>query len=285
MIDNAFQELASVVTNSDRSEPEIFQSPLVDELSTEPVTAWNKLISQTNWEKGRIIQEWRQRLIAADLPETAYSDEAWAMRIRGVSSNSTLTSQHVGRLRRVFERFDTLRTKFESLYWSHFQAALAWDDAEMWLEGAVQNGWSVMQMRNQRWEALGAPAGMKPRESDIMMTELDEDVNPRNDSDFVPGSAAGEAVTVDQAEKNKGKIKRTDDDEPPFDADDLPPTGEILQGMKSLEELPTDLYEAFEQLKVAILNHKVGGFKEVDPQRIVHFLNTMKQVVLSREDA
>ncbi|MDR3110862.1 MAG: hypothetical protein LBU65_14435, partial [Planctomycetaceae bacterium] len=188
MIDTSFQELETLTLPADRGVTEIFQSPLVDEISSAPVTEWHKLISQTNWEKGRIILQWRQSLVAAELPETAYSDDAWAMRVRGVSSNSTLTAQHVGRLRRVFERFGETRDKFAGLYWSHFQAALGWEDAEMWLEGAVQNGWSVMQMKSQRWEAVGASADLKPRESDIMVTELDEDANPRNDSDFVHDS-------------------------------------------------------------------------------------------------
>jgi len=48
-------------------------------------------------------------------------------------------------------------SQYEGLYWSHLQAALDWDDAEMWLEGAIQNQWSVSQMRGQRWETLETP--------------------------------------------------------------------------------------------------------------------------------
>ena len=33
--------------------------------------------------------------------------------------------------------------------------AVDWDDAEMWLEGAVQSQWSVSAMRRQRVETLG----------------------------------------------------------------------------------------------------------------------------------
>src|SRR5205807_8097628 len=62
----------------------------------------------------------------------------------------------VGRLRRAYERFDGLRGDFPSLYWSHFQAALDWEDSEMWLEGAYQSGWSVADMRRERETVLGA---------------------------------------------------------------------------------------------------------------------------------
>ena len=33
---------------------------------------WEKLISRTNWEKGKLIQEWRTALIEQGAPATAY---------------------------------------------------------------------------------------------------------------------------------------------------------------------------------------------------------------------
>ncbi len=77
----------------------MLDDPAATEVSEEFVGRWNTLISTTNWEKGRIIGQWRQALIETGAPATCYSDEAWSKRVGGVSS------QHVGRLRRVFERF------------------------------------------------------------------------------------------------------------------------------------------------------------------------------------
>ena len=124
-------------------------SEIVVQTANEYVGRWNRLVSTTNWEKGRIIFEWREALQQAGAPSSVYSDEAWSQQVGNV------TPQHVGRLRRVYERFEKVHQQYRGLYWSHFQAALDWDDAEMYLEGAVQNDWSVSQMRNQRWEALG----------------------------------------------------------------------------------------------------------------------------------
>ncbi|MDR3108541.1 MAG: hypothetical protein LBU65_02465, partial [Planctomycetaceae bacterium] len=95
----------------------------------------------------------------------------------------------------------------------------------------------------------------------------------------------GNAGTTDTADRTKVKPKKNDaiTSEVISETNNEPPIGEVLQNMKSLDELPTDLQEAFEQLKVAILNHKVTNFKEVDPQRIIHFLTTMKQIVLSSD--
>src|SRR5437868_9520616 len=89
----------------------------IDEASAPFLGQWNRLVSTTNWEKGRIIHEWRQALVAADAPSAEFADEAWSLRVGNV------TGQHVGRLRRVYERFDALRGEFPLLYWSHFQAA------------------------------------------------------------------------------------------------------------------------------------------------------------------
>src|SRR5215216_264794 len=132
---------------------------------------WNRLVSTTNWEKGRIICQWRDALIAGGASTTSYSDEAWSQLVGGV------TSQHVGRLRRVFQRFGEVFDQFEGLYWSHFQSSLDWEDAEMWLEGAIHNGWSVSQMRGKRWETVGKPGETMPEDDVTAAGEADDDAS------------------------------------------------------------------------------------------------------------
>ena len=276
-------------------------SPLIDELSQEPLGKWNRLISRTNWEKGELIHGWRTRLMEAGFSNTVYSDDAWSRRV------GHLSPQHVGRLRRVFERFGQSRDLYSGLFWSHFQAALDWEDAEMWLEGAVQNQWSVASMRIRRWETLGGPVDMKPKDQDIVASELDEDVNPHNDSASI---IEGTASRIEPADKSKTKTEKSSDAydfgaDAPFDTDDapkkkkskkdpfglddddidnIPSTREVLTQLKEVRELPSDLCDAFEQLKVAILNHKVSMWRDVDPQRILTFLAAMRVMVLSKED-
>ena len=131
----------------DRETP-LVDPQLLDQTSLPFVGRWNQLVSNTNWEKGRIIHQWREALRESGAPATEYSDDAWSRRVGGV------TGQHVGRLRRVYQRFGLSYPDYAGLFWSHFQAAIEWDDAEMWLEGAVQNGWSVSQMRHA---TLGDP--------------------------------------------------------------------------------------------------------------------------------
>ncbi len=140
------------------------------ELVEQPfVGRWNQLVSQTNWEKGQIISQWRAALIESGAPASQYSDEAWARRVGGV------TASHVGRLRRVYEAFGDTYQTYRGLYWTHFLVALDWDDAPLWLEGAAQSGWSISAMRQQRWEATGADEATRASESNLAATDVDED--------------------------------------------------------------------------------------------------------------
>lgn len=271
-------EMESDTSNTaDDENLEAETAPIVDELSLDFISSWNRLISMTNWEKGKLIHNWRLKLMESELPRQVYSDESWAKRVGNVSG------QHIGRLRRVYERFGESVEQYTQLYWSHFQAALDWDDAEKWLQEASENRWSVATMRLNRWEAIGAPADKKPQ-GDIPMSDIDEDVNPYNDSE----------TAVKPVDKPKDKKKSQDDDygdssgkskngDSDVDLGEFSSPSDAFAKLKQVKDLPEDLKDAFEQLKVVILSHKISGWQEVDPQRIVTFLSAMKVVVLTEE--
>jgi hypothetical protein len=255
--------------------------PIVFESASQPfVGRWNDLVSTTNWEKGRIIAQWREALMEADAPVTEYSDEAWARRVGAV------TAQHVGRLRRVHSRFGDVYGDYEGLYWSHFHAALDWDDAEMWLEGAAQSKWSVSQMRRQRWESMGAIADQEPRDTQIVTAETDEDVNPALDQDSVQrvtGELAeihGPPATEDsQSAEPSKKSPRQDDDGASIYADDTAEeTVEFVRPFENLAELPDDLAEAFEGFKLAILRHKAEGWSQISREDVLASLDALKEL-------
>ena len=165
---------------------------------------WNHLISTTNWEKGRIISQWRGALLAASASPQEYSDEAWSRRLQSV------TPQHVGRLRRVWERFGEVYTDYDRLYWSHFQAALDWSDAELWLEGAVQNNWSISEMRGQRATMIAATTGEPPAD------EIDAEVALDNPSaepgDSMADEARDESVARDTSDNSISPVAGEMDD-------------------------------------------------------------------------
>ena len=254
----------------------------LDVASAPFVGRWRTLVSTTNWEKGRIISQWRDALLRADALVTEYSDEAWAQRVGGV------TGQHAGRLRRVYERFGQVWTEYQGLYWSHFQIALDWDDAEMWLEGAVQNRWSISQMRDARSEALGAPAEERPRDEDIYVGELDEDSHAL----LQPPSTTAEVRGFDSPAHNRERAPQDDESNSATVADDdsFNPQSEIrnpksaIRPFENLADLPADLAEAFEQYKLAILHHKLVGWQEISRADVLASLDALKQLATAPSD-
>lgn len=262
---------------------------VTDEASLPYVGRWRGLISTTNWEKGRIIHEWRETLksSAAAVPE--YSDDAWSRRVGQVSS------QHVGRLRRVYERFERVRETYSGLYWSHFQAAIDWSDAEMWLEGAVQNRWSVSDMRAQRWQALGG-ASAEPHDDETGEAEFDEDADPAAPAELGEvRNPAGETSDKSPSATARDRSRADEDVEDghdrgvPFDADsaDYPAEspGAPVRPFAGLPALPDDLAEAFESFKLAILHHKLSGWRDVARDAVLQSLKALEQLALAPAEA
>lgn len=256
----------------------------LSDLAQPYVGQWKELVSTTNWEKGRIIFEWRVALIEAGAEAQQYSDDAWARRVGGV------TAPHVGRLRRVFDRYGSTFDTYDDLYWSHFLAALDWDDAPMWLEGASREGWSVAVMREKRWEALGAVESQRPTASEVIEVETDEDVD-------LPAQGGGRTREYgDEPDVASGPRP----EEPDFGDEEelmrLPaaeetstvpaPTTEsadkiAIQPFAGLPDLPDDLSDAIEMLKLAVLRHKTAGWKDTDAATIQKYLDAISVLIKS----
>ena len=261
---------------------------------------WNDLVSVTNWEKGRIICEWRAALEAEGATVNESSDEVWAARVGNV------TSQHVGRLRRVWERFGAVHAEYPPLYWSHFQVAIDWDDAEMWLEGAVQNDWSVSQMRAKRWETLGAPDSLKPCDEDIFTGDMDDDASADGaaiDDASADGAAAkGGAIRPETATvRDVREAAETDEARDGEYGGSQSSAGRGIAGggasdgeesaakraaaprarpFENLPALPDDVSEAFEQFKLAILTHKLAGWSEITCDDMLACLDALRELAL-----
>ena len=265
--------------------PELAET--LDQESQAFIGRWNTLVSSTNWEKGRIIYEWREKLIDASAPAAEHSDEAWARRVGGV------TGQHVGRLRRVYHRFGETREKYKGIYWSHFQAALDWDDAEMWLEGAAQSKWSVAKMRDQRYETVG---GVKPEDAAAVVTELDEDYVPLSSDEtaediqreFDESKAGPRYDGPDFGDEEGGSSggDATSIDSDAIAGEDSAATAPVslVRPFENLPELPDDLADAFDQFKLAVLNHKRNQWEEISLQDVLHALDALKALAAAPAD-
>jgi len=249
---------------------------VLEETSAQYLGEWTRLVSRTNWEKGRIIHEWREALQAAAAPPQECTDEAWARRVGGVSG------QHVGRLRRVHERFADAAEQFPGLYWSHFQAALDWHDAEMWLEGAVQNAWSISQMRDQRWEALGAVESERPTD-EVAAADFDEDYTPPVESmSTITGAGDEVHAAHDFSAAAEEAPFGTDDDVDGYDSNDGDAAASVeVRPFEHLPQLPDDLAEALESFKLAIVRHKLAGWSEVSSEDVLAALDGLKGLTLA----
>lgn len=268
-------------------------SPQVQEASQPYIGEWNQLISTTNWEKGRIIVAWRGLLIDNGAPVAEYADEAWARLVGGV------TGQHVGRLRRVYQKFGQDYPKFQGLYWSHFQAAVDWEDAEMWLEGALQSSWSVSQMRKQRWETLGAIEADAPQAEDVVASELDEDFEPAQNNEPVPSSVSAEYSEFesgpvhespdfgDEGEGSSGAaVASTGGEEEAYASDTGVATQPVerVRPFEALGDLPDDVVDAFETFKLTILKHRRESWQGMKQEDLVAALDALKQLALAPPD-
>jgi hypothetical protein len=260
---------------------------MIEEASAEYLGKWNRLVSTTNWEKGRIICQWREALQEAGAPPANFTDDAWSQQVGNVSP------QHVGRLRRVYHKFGEARGQYSGLYWSHFQAALEWPDPEMWLEGAVQNGWSVAQMRQQRGEATGlAPEAAAAAAAEAAtVEELDEDA-PGAENSGLPASIVSSTDEVrdpddegddaeDAATRSQRPSTRDDHQESAFDEEAV----SAVRPFENLAPLPADLAEAVERFKLAIVHHRIAGWNEVSCQHVLDALEALKQLALAPADS
>jgi len=252
----------------------------LDDASAPFMGEWVTLVSTTNWDKGQIIHKWRTSLQEAGAPVSEHSDDAWARRVGGV------TGQHVGRLRRVFERFGDKYENYDNLFWSHFQAAIEWDDAEMWLEGAVQNKWSVANMRNQRWETMGKVEGERPVD-EVVSSEVDEDFEPaQGDHSTVEGSIAhldppdgplhegpdfGDEEQLAQARESSGLAEG--------EIGDVSEGPSLVKPFAEIGSLPDDVMDAFEAFKLAIIRHRSADWDEISQEDMVSCLESLKVLV------
>ncbi len=277
------------VENAVAVQPTTAQEEAAADVAGRFVGQWNRLVSTTNWEKGRIICQWREALELAGAAVTEYSDEAWAQLVGGV------TSQHVGRLRRVFQQFGAVYGEYEGLYWSHFQAALDWNDAEMWLEGAILNAWSVSQMRGKRWETLGnpgeAPAEDAPFDDDgASIAQAAGDViagplepaepasGPRPDADRARHANDNPADATDRGALSDADESSAADFPAPSPAKTRKPLA------VDVDDLPADLADAFEQFKLAIIAQRRAGWRDATPDAVIECLDALRELALAPAD-
>ncbi len=243
---------------------------------------WHRLISTTNWEKGAIIAKWQDEMSKSDLPKSSYSDDRWSQMCGGA------TPQHVGRLRRTYARFGHVYREYEGLYWSHFYAALDWDDAEMWLEGAIQNDWSVSKMRNARWETMGKRPEDQPKVEQIVVSEIDEEEQSLGaasikdrDGEYIEGPIPEGPDFGDEATSER-RGQRSDEDEMVSAVAEN--QGPKIRPFESFTNMPDDVLAAVSAFKIAIIKHKTDGWEEMSLEDLHGILDALKALATAASE-
>ncbi len=99
-----------------------------------------QVISTSSWKLGEIACRWT----AAYARGRTDADLGAAL---------GMTGDQVYQRRRVWERFSGISDTYRNLSWSHFYAALTWDDAEACLDWACENYATVAEMKAWRTAA------------------------------------------------------------------------------------------------------------------------------------
>jgi hypothetical protein len=217
-------------------------------------------------------------LIATDASITSYSDESWAQQVGAV------TSQHVGRLRRVYERFGSHQGSYEGLFWSHFLAAIDWDDAELWLEGASRSRWSVSEMRRMRSDAMVASGAEPSRDEELITSEVDDGFvslvheddqdDASNDAESASGPRAEGPDFGDADEHSDDESDRIQAADAASDQEDS--SAEYANPFADLKDLPPDVADGVEQLKLSIIRHRAAHWTDISQSNLLKAIDALR---------
>src|SRR6516164_10224599 len=109
-------------------------SKVVEDSEEQLVSRAQEAVSQCRWVVGECAAKWTERYARGR------TDADFAVLIG-------ITADQVYQRRRVWEQFAGVRDQFPSLKWSHFYAALSWDDARDCLSWAEETRSTVAEMR------------------------------------------------------------------------------------------------------------------------------------------
>lgn len=124
------------------NKPEAAVHQQAEETEQQLIERAKSAVTQSSWTIGECAAKWCERF-ARGRSETDFADIIGASR------------QSISEKRRVYERFQEVADRSATLSWTHYAKALAWHDAEEWLEQAEQDGWSVREMVEAHDEHYG----------------------------------------------------------------------------------------------------------------------------------
>jgi len=149
----------------------------IEESEEQLVSRAQEAVSQCRWVVGECASQWTQRYARGR------TDGDFAVLIG-------LSGDQVYQRRRVWESFAPVREEFTTLKWSHFYAALNWDDARDCLSWAEETHSTVAEMRAWRRAQRGEDLSVDPVEEEAIRY-VPAEPEFVHDAEHAEGSAAG----------------------------------------------------------------------------------------------
>ncbi len=152
----------------------------VKETEEELIAKAQSAVSQSNWVVGECADKWTQRYA----------------RGRGDGDFAALlglTADQVFQRRRVWQTFADVHQNYPALKWSHFYAALTWDDAPECLQWADETQSTVAEMKAWRRALRGEDLRTESQAADEWGTPAaiayvpDDHVAVKDPNDFIEG--------------------------------------------------------------------------------------------------
>lgn len=224
----------------------------------------SQIESGSSWKTAELLSRWKR--------ETKQTDA-------DIAKAANLNQSHVNRMIRIYEDFGDSRFR-EMLLFGHFKEALPWDDADMWIREAAQNGWSIRQMTEARNEdASKAPANYALGHKEEPDEQDDEDVEDVEViDDFVPSD---EDIEADEELSQPQHVIPTPPPEPQKPTAPIVPHLQVPFELGTRVSSPAGLLAAvLKELKAIALEYKddVPQFMNRIPHIETHIKNAIAEV-------
>lgn len=228
-------------------------------------------LSRCNWEVGECAALWTKRF-ARGRTDTDFG------------SLVGLSADQVYQRRRVWETFGDVCENYQHLKWSHYYAALNWDDAAECLQWAddVQAGVAEMRAwrRAQHGEDLSESAIDEPLEFGPVELKLTSEAVPFDPDPSSPRATSGTGEGVKSAALTTTSADTTGQAYAPFreDAATPPPRENAERQEPTTEQLVKRMTNALERCTGAMNAQFVKQFAKLPEKVRKRFLRAVEQI-------
>lgn len=228
-------------------------------------------VSQCNWEVGECAAVWTRRFARGR------TDADFAALV-------SLSSDQVYQRRRVWETFADVYQNYATLKWSHFYAAITWDDASECLQWADDVHAGVAEMkawrRAQRGENLNEAAMDDALEGIPSEPSLAREATPFDHESFSVSSNEGTGDALPPVPETMNRIANGASDYAPYrpDATIVPSREPVERPVLTTEQIARRLTTTIERCSNLISAEFRDEFTELPEKIRMRLLKAVEQL-------